>query len=462
MRRDLIPLLFALALAGCPQDTTLRVAPPPLADDDDDDGGGGGGGGGGWPGLPELPPGPWGQLDPGEMPDVHFVVAWTDEGCCVNCDGLWLDEPYETMDEPEEGEEQTTTGWPESDWGLGCAARYAVIDLFGQVIAELAPPGQDETMLWTHTSLAPSGPGRFMAASQGYTIYLPDPGGEQPPEDGPIDTYVPWAAWEFDLVNNRVDEVARQSQDLRLTVQPSGRTLDLPAWETHAVLDPQDPDWLYVWSGSSWSCDQPTPSIRAIHRVESGLIGPRFDGEDLLGPDLDATGPFVPRSLQPSVDEEGNPRLFARLDSVGCDALAPVYVSTAFDPWGEHTWRAEDAVWPGMRPTYAGWGGGAFLTVDVATAPATWRVQGPEQDVTGEVPGTSWNVRPGPMLDPAGPTFAVLMASDQPPYGDSLVVFHGGQEVWRIDSLRFGLQERQLTFQDVIVLPPQVEVEVEE
>ena len=458
MRRELIPLLFALALAGCPQDTTLRVTPPPLADDDDDDGGGGGGGGGGgWPGLPELPSGPWGELDPGEMPDVHFVVAWTDEGCCVNCDGLWLDGPDEALEEPYEGEEQTTTTWPDENWGLGCAARYAVIDLFGQVIAELTPPEQDETMLWTHTSLAPTGPGRFMAASQGYMIYLPDPA-EQPPEDGPIDTYVPWAAWEFDLVNNRIDEVARQSQDLRLTVQPSGRTIELPTWELHAVLDPNDPDWLYVWSGSNWDCTRAMPQIRGIHRTESGLIGPRFDEEFLLGPLPESFGSFVPRSLQASIDDEGNTRLFARMDSQGCGGeFAPVYASTAFDPRGPGYWRVGDGVWPGLRPPFAGWSGGGFLTIDGSAPSAEWNFQGPESELAGALANPY--ARPGPVLDPAGPTFALVETSDQPPYADSLVIFHGGQEVWRIDSLRFGLQERQLTFQDVIVLPPQVEAE---
>ena len=58
------------------------------------------------------------------------------------------------------------------------------------------------------------------------------------------------------------------------------------------------------------------------------------------------------------------------------------------------------------------------------------------------------------MLDPAGPTFALLGTTDEAPWSDRLVVVHGEDEVWSIDRLRFGLQEREVAMLDVIVLPP--------
>ena len=77
-----------------------------------------------------------------------------------------------------------------------------------------------------------------------------------------------------------------------------------------------------------------------------------------------------------------------------------------------------------------------------------------EEAERGMVPNATWNVRPGPMLDPAGPTFAVLVGEPTLEPSDSIAFIHGGQEVWRIEKLRFGLQERGVGLRDLIVLPP--------
>ena len=83
-----------------------------------------------------------------------------------------------------------------------------------------------------------------------------------------------------------------------------------------------------------------------------------------------------------------------------------------------------------------------------------WHMVTPDGEQSGPAPEDVWNVRAGPMLDPQGPTFVVLGRDPAVPAGDSVFVLHDGDVVWSIDQLRFGLQPRDVTIMDIIVLPP--------
>ncbi len=461
-----IALMSPVGMTACTSDTALREAPPP----DPEEGGGSDGpgrsGGGGWPGLPELPGGPWGELDPGEMPDVYFVVAYGDVGCCYECDGLWLgppDEADEDTDEPDEGD-----GLPqnsEADIAFGCPVNYAIIDLFGQVVDDFSPTGQDENLVYSHVDLQPAGPGRFLATAQGWgNVYYPGnyenttTEEEWPPEDGPYDPWgwTPWIAFEIDAVNRTQEIVAWQSPaDYRVIIPDTGKRIDVGALGVQAALDPVDPDWLYLW-GANYGCDQEMMPLRATHRSEAGVLDRFWTSEDLLGPDLGGIN-FHPSGFAASVDEDGVTHVGMGMSDNGCsEAFLPMHLFADFIPDDDETaWVAASSDnWSATPMSWAPWSGGAALQVESPYQEPQWHVTRPEGNRSGSVPGLDYAVRPGPMLDPAGPTFAVVGTSIEAPNHDKIVIVHGDQKVWTIDALSFGLQERQVAILDVVVLPP--------
>ena len=83
---------------------------------------------------------PWGSLNPGEMPEEYFAVAWHDpRGVENNCYG-------------------PCPGVP----------RYDIIDITGQVVSSFESPSQLQFSA-QHKSLQPAGPGRFLAVTTGAT-----------------------------------------------------------------------------------------------------------------------------------------------------------------------------------------------------------------------------------------------------------------------------------------------------
>lgn len=483
MTRLLIPLVALVFAFGCNSDSSLRVAPPGDGTEEGSGAGGRGNGGvpgGGWPGLPELPSGPWGELNPGEMPDIYFVVAHGDPGCCWDCDGdYYTDAMDPDTDEDDDGFPDNSDGDVDNDAEWMCEVDYAIVDLFGQVIAEFDLPGQNDAenyAWWTHMRIIPSGPGRFLATVQGWSQPEMPPydqtttDEEPPPEDGPIDesdeplpgVWVPWYAWEIDALAESVRPVAWQDPGTREIVMiDTGRRVDIgPAWAgVNVAVSADDPEWL-ILQAREYDCATPLSPIRAVNRLERGVLDRIWYPRDFLPPELDdlqdemVLGAFA---LEPSVDEEGRATFLIGVSDYGCGGgFAPVTGLIDWSPRDGVRWY-ETTNWAGynQRISYAGWSGGAALHVDSPYEPTSWRVYRDEGSVEGLVSGLAWGVRPGPMLDPAGPSFALIgYPSDGTSYGDALQFVHGGQTVWEIDSLRFGLQDREVTMFDVIVLPP--------
>jgi hypothetical protein len=81
-----------------------------------------------------------------------------------------------------------------------------------------------------------------------------------------------------------------------------------------------------------------------------------------------------------------------------------------------------------------------------------WRMTSPASVSEGPLSPERSGYRPGPVLDPQGPTFTVIGTDIETWAGDSLDFYHQGEVVWSIDRLKFGLQERQVYFADVILL----------
>ncbi|MBW1881810.1 MAG: hypothetical protein JRJ84_25925, partial [Deltaproteobacteria bacterium] len=90
---------------------------------------------------------PWADMDPGNLPDIHFVVAWHDSE--------YIESPYAGPG--------TLTHWS--------PARYAIIDLHGQVLATLDAPDAPGAPYWTSTydrrMLHPAGAGQFLGVTHG-------------------------------------------------------------------------------------------------------------------------------------------------------------------------------------------------------------------------------------------------------------------------------------------------------
>lgn len=485
--RLVLPAL-ALLLVGCHSDTSLRAAPPldPVSEEPGiRHGGGPGGGPGGWPGLPTLPSGPWGELDPGSMPDIYFVVAHGDPGCCWDCDGVWL-----TGDAAGAGADEDADGLPpinnsdgdvDSEVGWECQVEYAIVDIHGQVVAEFNLPGQDENQYawWTHLRIIPSGPGRFLATAYGWTEPYPpydtdDEYDEELPEnDGPLDedeesdypepgAWVPWSAWEINAVTETITPVAWQDGSTReIVMVETGRRVDIgPAWAgVQAAISPDDPEWLMLWA-MEYDCVTELRPLRAVNRLDVTMLDRLWNVEDLLPPAMVESGvPLSAFSLEPSIDDEGRATYLLGVTDYGCGGgFAPVTAVVNWSPTNGARWYGETS-WSGYyynRVSFAGWNGGGALLVDSPYEPSSWHViRGDGETVDGLVSGMSWGVRPGPMLDPAGPSFALLgVPENSTTYGDAIHFIHGGEKVWQIDGLRFGLQTTPVTVFDVIVLPP--------
>ena len=470
------PLVALVLLAGCSSDTALRGAPPPDASKGATSGGPGSPGGpnGGWPGQPPLPQGPWSRLDPGDMPDIYFVVAHGDQDCCWNCDG---DQPAGGAADPDPEEESETPVTGDDDGESGndtdediayeCRVDYAIVDLFGQVVADFALPGASEGAYWSHLRLQPAGPGRFLAVAQGWT--MPEqstPPQEETAEDGPIDEptgglWLPLVAFEIDAVAETTTMVAWQDGTTGELVLPStGRRLSLRAtWQPpQLAVAPDDPDWLYVWDGAT-DCGEETPSLRAINRVDRTILDRVWSVDELVAPEVADAGPLTPFALEPSLNDAGEPVFLLGMNDMGCGgAFAPFHVLTAWSPVSGSSFSSMTAgsTSYGMpRPTFAGWNGGGALQLTSPYSPLEWRLTQKKQTLSGPVQGLSWNARPGPVLDPAGPTFLVAgVPDDATSQGDVIKVVHAGEVVWEIDRLRFGLQGRQVSIFDIAILPP--------
>ena len=406
------------------------------------------------PDLPDPPTGPWGEFDPGNIPEIYFAVAWTEYDCSWNdVDGsVGEDEPPDTTeDDLEDGD-----GIPDTDsdeWWGGCPARYAVIDLLGQVIAEFPLP--DEGQNWTpytHLALEPAGPGQFLAVAENWEDdYDADGDGFW------LGTY--WQAFRGDAYTGELEELVHWNwAEAQAEITQSGRLLDLGGYNSWAHLGmwANDPDWLVAWSGGQ-ECE-PLRDLRQVH-LAGEYLDQFWEAEDLLPPELLADGDVQlwPWNMETGLDEYGRPNMLLGVSDTFCADESPAsWDLVAWSPADGPLWSAETANYAWMQSArWAGHSGGAMLEVEPTWGNAVWRVRTPDGVTEGELPPEIWDATAGPMLDPQGPTFMVVgseVAGDGSWHG-VLDIHHEGEVVWQIDSLRFGLQDRRVFFEDVVMLP---------
>lgn len=415
----------AAAGAGCGSEHTLSLAPPPQADPapttntvPQPPG----------PAAPAGPDSPWDDLNPGDLPDLHFGIAWTGQDCCIDCDV----DAYE------------------SDWAGPCAVKYAVVDLRGQIISEFDLDDTTGTSGY-HLGLQPGGRGQMLVTTERWPSY--DTADESFYAGGSFEV------WRLDAVSGTLSRLLHGDPSTHHAVfDATGRTLPIGGasdWLSVAMW-PTEPNHLLLWP-AQLDCDG--PALRDVRIVD--LVDPLAPDEvilrkDLLPQDLGANVDHTPFALAPTYTSDGEPALGFALRGGYCSDSMNLPLAT---------WTRTDGVrWAGELPT-GSWP--LEATFDPLSAAAAlhlstpdgqqwrWRVLSAGEPREGEIISASWNLRPGPMLDAAGPTFAVL---NQPigPYQPwaAIDIFHEGDRVWRIEEFQFGLARRNLQIVDVVLIPP--------
>ncbi len=437
MVRALIALVL---LSACSEEPYLRAAPefpdddPPVVGPIE-------------PLDPPAPlPSPWDILTPSELPDVHFAVAWTEYDCTGQTwDGDGAD--------------------PESGELVGpCPGHIAVIDLTGQVIAEFPLPGEEDSdQNWddgyNHLSLSPAGPGRFLIVAESWGDVA-----ENDADESGFWQSMGWQAWIGDAYDGSLTEVARWEPAFgHVRIVESGVLLPMNPFGSwmHVGVWPEDPDVLVLWGGEGYCSNNGDGlnSLRLIHRNRPMDTGAVYDVRDLLPEDLAAVeGTLWPWAMKTALDEEGRGQFLLGVssDSCGDDPGVGRHV-VSWSPERGMDWRAPigEETWP-LSATFAAHSGGGALTMSPGiydVAPPSYRMTSAAGVLQGELNEERWSYRPGPVLDPAGPTFASLGIRDDS-WGEAIDIHHRGELVWSIDALSFGLQERVVWLRDVILLQP--------
>jgi len=420
------------------------------------------------PVRPPQPPGggPWSNLNPGELPEVYFAVAYSDWSC-DDVDGAADPGDEPPFGAPDEDDEVGDDGSPDSDGDIWyeCPARLAVIDLMGQVIAEFPLP--DETPAWTpwsYLSLAPAGPGQFLAVMENWN-QVSDGASDDADADG-FWQGRPWEALRGDALTGQIDRVARWDMNTGLVeMAGTGDLVDLGSWNAWAnlAIAPTMPDWLMMWAGTT-NCSE-MQSLRAVHLTgaEDEKV---WTASELLPPELlpeDGGKPrFWPWNLDGGADLDGNSRMLLGVSNDGCGGDAGgSYDLVAWSPEEGPLWHqpalAEGWTWP-PAASWVGHSGGAALEIAFGYAPdQLYRLlseDGIREEPLPADPDIQTRVA-GPLIDPAGPTFVTISRRVQEfDYRDVLEIHHEGEVVWTIDAMRFGLAARPVFFADVVMLPP--------
>lgn len=406
-----------LLLPACAGDVTLLAAPPrgvtepvELAPPS--------------PAVVVPPPAsPWGNLDPGSLPDLRFVVAHSDWDCSGVGDGY------------------------ARDLWSGCPASYAVVDLRGQVlmeipVADLLGPPVDPAAVGHH-SIVPAGPGKVMISLQ-YEMF--DDAGGDIAAGGDYPNY----AVLFDAWTGASEVVARWPHwGSRVYLPQTGRFLHLPTRSGPTMVGPwPGTDELAIWQ-ADWSCvDAPLDLLWRVDPRGDGWALGRWEATDL---GIEMPG----RPLCFGGAPAGGTLVFARSDSA-CVIDPSGAVELTFVTPGDGPRRVLAEDWVSWESTGIGVsmdGQAALTTPTVAPGSQRWSMWTPDGGVDGAIDlGSAW-VRPGPILDPAGPTF-MLLAAREDGLGHRLHVLHRGQPVWQIDDLIFGLQHRPRYLAGVAPLVP--------
>ena len=441
-RTTALLLALALPLAGCASDYGLALAPPPEPEDP-------GPGPAVGPSLPDLPDfpdlpdlpdlpdppdNPWDDLNPGDLPEVYLAVAWSEYECCWYCDYA---DPMPV--EPDI---------------MACWSRFAVVDLRGQVVAEFPLP-EEVDQAWSpysYVNMLPAGPGRFLAVVNNWDTSWNDDDGWPSPRW--------WEVWLLDAAQNTTTRVAYWDAEFGgVRIEQTGRLVFTGDAGTAPLLGvwPNEPDRLVMWLYEGECPEGAVGELHSFHLFDPEAPVLSWKVEELLPEGLpQQLAGLWPWSLELSVDDEGAPTALMGVTGGWCGSgdTELRLISTSLEEgaqWDQLLWGA----WTPIKPTYTGRAGGAALHVPgYAGGLPEWQLIGPEGSQTGPLPDDVLMAIAGPVLDPEGPTFVLVGGSEDGGYHHAIDVIHRGEPVWRIDALRFGLQERQVFFTDVDLLWP--------
>ena len=433
MRRRVVAIAVAcLPLAGCLSDYALddTVRPPlaeprpgsdyaeaPPLDPPDLDGDG--------EPTDDEAPDPWEELDPGNLRDLLFGVAWADAACIdAEIGGC----PWNDNDE--------------------CGPRYAIIDGTGQVLVEFPSLPYQWTWEWcyAHTELSPAGPGAFTANVQ---AWLYRPGWGEIGEHG--------QAWRADGSDGSLAQLAHwMPHGGSMTILPTGASVELPAHPARPVMTvlADQPDRLAVVVEPEYCGDVDQTVLRSLSWTDAAAEEQSWSLADLI--DAPDWGQFDlrPWNLRSSVDEQGVGSLAVIGRSDGCGAgLLPVDVVAAGDPeTGPQWWATLDLIPAPVR--YSARSGGGVAWAWLLDDAYWWTLVTPQGEVTAPVHGGLERVRTGPLIDPEGPVLVTHGVQREGSPRSVIRFLSAGQPVWEIETLRFGLAETDVYLHDLVLLQP--------
>ncbi|MCO4745365.1 MAG: hypothetical protein KC912_11300 [Proteobacteria bacterium] len=425
-------MIAAMALFACAPEYELTEAGPSDDESEGTETGPGGDTGNDNPGGGGQ--NPWGHLQPGNLPEAYFIVAYVD----------WTqNDPYASC--------------------YGEPLRYAMIDLRGHVIAEFEAPSPDQDQdglvqgYARHRGFLPSGPGQFVAISG--TDYW---------EDWDCDAYggtTDWYAWRGDGVGGGVEPLAtglwtQEGYATHLIGSDRDVLHGNYGYPTSLAMQPNAPDELMLWYSDATCAPNDLGSLhdlKAVNMADATIPDVSWSPDELLPSWMHVPGRVLsPFTTAAGVDADQNVSMLLGIDSIPCDGQSPVerWV-TAYHEVDGITWRAnvEDLPWP-YKVEYNAADGGGVLYLPAATEEGQpWKLVQNGRASTDLLPAEVENPRVGPLLDASGPSF-VVVASNEDHTGDDLVFMHAGRDVWRIKGMRFGLDRRDVQIRDVMLLPP--------
>ena len=244
-----------------------------------------------------------------------------------------------------------------------------------------------------------------------------------------------------------------QTNDRRVRLDESIGSAMIGVWPDF------DETKLILWGGDG-TCETGVAPLRAVEMGGEATLDWVWGRNELLPDDMRDTCVFAPWNMDEGVDEEGNPSLLLGLRETyrpeGAAQDSSRHRLVAWSPDEGPMWDVSVTAlpWP-FSATYAGWnGGGALFVTGGAHDPGEyWHVVGPGGVHEGAAPVDLIDVRPGPLLDPVGPTFLLLgrMVTD---WKHSIRLMHRDRQVWAIDQLRFGLSPQRRFISDVVLIVP--------
>lgn len=413
---------LVLLLGACSSDASLRAAPE-LVDDpvvastvplggpsDGTDNGGGASS-------------PWAGLDPGDMPDTVFAVAWVDltEGC-INC--------YYAANAPD---------------------RYDIVDPLGQVLSSFELPFDWEEESYYPPplrSLEASGPGRFIVSNLVQSLE----------ETNQV-------VWEADAYTGEARVLAR-IYSRRVELPQTGEVLlfadEVWAWDMQVLPDPmRDGALLIVPTSSSPYLPTLLKEIWSVPYDDAAAPVLRWPVEE-FAPDLQAEdwSAFEPAGLARLADD-GSGRLVVGLQGWVPDdrgQLEHRVELAAFWPESDLEVRIDSIPEELMHPSARVVPGTEDSSV-IVLAPS-YNCSGPlswwEDGLTTEIVLPEGDFCPtlGPLLDLPSRTFvySAWYGDEEYPDAHRIVVHGAGQELWSIERLRRGLSERPFHLLGAIAL----------